>query len=388
MRPRKGVTNEMLSNITVKQSTNLQEASRAKQDTTPETGTEFDFLDYLLGLQAQSSNEDGIAATSVDLLNSTNESEEKDVTQDGALALAGLFPGMTVLDTSKPEKTEDGNSIIPADLSNGTDLSMAQFLDAKGAAQGEDAQPVIDENAGKIPDLGVKGLETDQIAGMRAFQSQLAAQEPVENVEIGENDHDKEHSVEGVDLGLSQLGQTFELKPHNGETLTAAGKDNQAAQPTELPQLFSKVESLAKNGGGTMKVTLNPPELGQVEVEVTTRGKQVQVELKSDSSAKAIIESRLGELKASIQSHDLVVSKLEVNIDHELGKQNASMQMMGNWNQQQQQQSQFSQQSRNPFSEFSGNNRMSGRDVTSRATRVEAPVMMPRINHGRVDVRV
>lgn len=382
------MTNEMLSNITVKQSTNLQEASRAKQDTTPETGTEFDFLDYLLGLQAQSSNEDGIAATSVDLLNSTNESEEKDVTQDGALALAGLFPGMTVLDTSKPEKTEDGNSIIPADLSNGTDLSMAQFLDAKGAAQGEDAQPVIDENAGKIPDLGVKGLETDQIAGMRAFQSQLAAQEPVENVEIGENDHDKEHSVEGVDLGLSQLGQTFELKPHNGETLTAAGKDNQAAQPTELPQLFSKVESLAKNGGGTMKVTLNPPELGQVEVEVTTRGKQVQVELKSDSSAKAIIESRLGELKASIQSHDLVVSKLEVNIDHELGKQNASMQMMGNWNQQQQQQSQFSQQSRNPFSEFSGNNRMSGRDVTSRATRVEAPVMMPRINHGRVDVRV
>ena len=64
-----------------------------------------------------------------------------------------------------------------------------------------------------------------------------------------------------------------------------------------------------------MTVTLTPPHLGQVEIQVTTRGKKVEIEMKSQSDlAKSVIESKLGDLKQSLQGHDLHLTKVEVNV--------------------------------------------------------------------------
>ena len=70
-----------------------------------------------------------------------------------------------------------------------------------------------------------------------------------------------------------------------------------------------------------MVVSLFPPELGQVDVSVTTRGKRVEIEMATESvAAKSVIESGLSDLKQSMQAQDLFVSKLEVHTAREISQ--------------------------------------------------------------------
>ena len=63
---------------------------------------------------------------------------------------------------------------------------------------------------------------------------------------------------------------------------------------------------MVHHGNGKMTVSLNPPDLGQVEIHVTTRGKNVEISMKSEHDfAKSAIESSLGDLKASMEAQDL-----------------------------------------------------------------------------------
>ena len=67
-----------------------------------------------------------------------------------------------------------------------------------------------------------------------------------------------------------------------------------------------------------MTVSLNPPHLGQVEVQVTARGKRVEIEMKSQNSAtKALLESHVADLRHSMHSKDLQLSKIEVHVAKE-----------------------------------------------------------------------
>ncbi|MBI4404601.1 MAG: flagellar hook-length control protein FliK [Deltaproteobacteria bacterium] len=87
-----------------------------------------------------------------------------------------------------------------------------------------------------------------------------------------------------------------------------------------VSQVAEGVQQLANRGGGKMTVSLHPPELGRLEIQVSARGNRVEVEMKSESDhAKSAIESKLGDLRHSMQAADLVVSKLEVHVDRELG---------------------------------------------------------------------
>lgn len=86
----------------------------------------------------------------------------------------------------------------------------------------------------------------------------------------------------------------------------------------QLPEVFERVRSLAQSGGGTMTVTLNPPELGKVEIQVKARGRSVEVEMRSESAhAKGVIEGGLQELRHAMSAQDLVLSKVEVSLGGE-----------------------------------------------------------------------
>lgn len=89
--------------------------------------------------------------------------------------------------------------------------------------------------------------------------------------------------------------------------------------PVSVPEVFQKVDSLVHNGGGKMTVSLSPPELGQVEIQVVTKGKNVEIKVKSESDfAKTAIENQLGDLQQSLQNQDLNLSKIEVEVTREM----------------------------------------------------------------------
>jgi flagellar hook-length control protein FliK len=64
-----------------------------------------------------------------------------------------------------------------------------------------------------------------------------------------------------------------------------------------------------------MTVALNPPELGQMEIEVITRGGKVEIEMTSDNHlAKHLLEANLPELKRTLGIQDLDLARVEVNV--------------------------------------------------------------------------
>ena len=67
-----------------------------------------------------------------------------------------------------------------------------------------------------------------------------------------------------------------------------------------------------------MTVALTPPELGKVEVEVTTRGKHVEIKMTSDNQmAKSVLESGLGDLRKQLEGQNLQLSHTEVQVSHD-----------------------------------------------------------------------
>lgn len=134
-----------------------------------------------------------------------------------------------------------------------------------------------------------------------------------------------------------------------------------------------------------MVVTLDPPDLGRVEIQVTARGKSVQVEMTSDNdSTKNLLESQFEDLRSSLQGQDLTLSKLEVRTDREGLNFN-----MSQFAQSEKQQSQTSEH--REFTQQSKENRFS----SSRIRQVEMPVVNRALmsagnasGPGRVDVRI
>jgi flagellar hook-length control protein FliK len=93
-------------------------------------------------------------------------------------------------------------------------------------------------------------------------------------------------------------------------------------QPMAVPDLVQQAQVMLRDGGGEMKVTLNPEGLGEVAMKVSVDQGKVNVQMITESDeAKRLIERQLGELKSSLTSNHLQVSDIKVDTASNLGKQ-------------------------------------------------------------------
>ncbi len=80
-----------------------------------------------------------------------------------------------------------------------------------------------------------------------------------------------------------------------------------------MPQVMPKVDSLISQGGGKVTMEIDPPEMGRVTIEVTTRGKHVELSIRSDNHATRVaLEDGMADLKTALQSQDLQLTRAEV----------------------------------------------------------------------------
>lgn len=80
--------------------------------------------------------------------------------------------------------------------------------------------------------------------------------------------------------------------------------------------MANSISGLSPNGGGEMRIKLNPGNLGELMIRVSTNGKG-DVGLKvqaTDSSAKKIIEESIGALRDSLASQSLALGRVDVTI--------------------------------------------------------------------------
>jgi flagellar hook-length control protein FliK len=125
----------------------------------------------------------------------------------------------------------------------------------------------------------------------------------------------KKHGNEGDEVFLVTQNPQQHAQIQTAPVTANAGKGEVRHS---IPEVMQKVESMIHHGGGKMTVMLNPPSLGRVEVEVTAKGKNVEIQMKSENSiAKTTLESHFADLKQSMQVQDLNLHKMEVHVNRD-----------------------------------------------------------------------
>lgn len=411
---------------------------------TPETG-EFDFFNYLLGLQAGSDgstqSEDGISsAFSLKTDTSPKEDPLLQIFQKKEEPMWNqMFPmvGQNQVAQSLPTPKADGNEMVQFDSKQDRNTSVQNAEgDKRYSSKTENAfvssvdflglQKLMEKSNGDATkvDVGAEDslVKANQMNNMiqkytsneinddsnASGQStvQLARAQENQFVRGGENNMnqvaheslkaDGEGTESRIKTGREkqQEDSLFALNtappaikaPSGQIAAEVKGKDT----PTQsIPEVFKKVESMVHHGGGKMTVQLSPADLGRVEIEVTARGKNVEIKMKSENEfAKTALESHMSELKHSMQGADLMLHKVEVTTSKEWDKS----QMGGNFSfQEQQQKSQSNEFSRESSKDSSSRNFGSNfNSRSSRTTVMPATAGVTRSSFGgsRVDIRI
>jgi len=347
-----------------------------------ETG-EFDFLNYLLGLQTDSTVAD-IEMESVDLNQFTGSQNLTDADQ----ALLEVFD----------KKDQTKSSLLQMQAFSGTPLLSAQQaqietplpLEGSGQADWTQLQSLKSNQVSKAkPEVSFNHLEDPlaKVAFEAAMKTQAQQSEKSELVNskmvqpgtlqqrgkqvqafnylnkdvsriVDSGPNVEQPSSEKTSLDSLPIEGAEKPKRKSTEPLEFGFADSSvdtsnkldSLQPKEvqhhrishvpIPEVFHKVESMVHQGGGKMTLVLSPPELGQVEIQVSTKGKNVEVSVKSDNDfAKMAIEGQVADLQQSLQSQDLNLSKIEVHVSREmdpsfLENQFAGFSRQGNFDQQ------------------------------------------------------
>ena len=96
-------------------------------------------------------------------------------------------------------------------------------------------------------------------------------------------------------------------------TPETAGASGTLARGAAAEAIAVQAEWLATRGGGTARLLLNPPSLGEVSIRVTLRGEVVDVVMRvQEEAAKRIAEEQSERLAQAFSSRDLRIDQFEV----------------------------------------------------------------------------
>lgn len=114
----------------------------------------------------------------------------------------------------------------------------------------------------------------------------------------------------------------------NQWTERAAAKDN--VNPSQLIQrVGNEIKDHVSAGGGRIKVILNPPSLGSLEMEVAVRNNKVEITLIASSrDVQQTLHTNIDHLKGTLQNQGLTVDRCDVlmQANHEDYRQHTSQQ--------------------------------------------------------------
>jgi hypothetical protein len=337
--------------------------SLLQESTLGNSGTgEFDFLSALLGLQT-SSEGSSLQLFEQGLVKADSNSE----ILDGDKALLEVFGKKKGFDELNPQILVFGGSPsaenfaktanpIAQDLSSdslgkGTDTHQLNLTDLFKDHLKDQVQDPFEDPLEKLKfDASLKSQsEKSPFQALQQKSKQVAAFQSAFNVsaqeirqperateirdqalsgEIIRDPMGKLNEAEELDHEIKRkdnrenetfVSESFSERSMSVDTHPALQISEKKSAPVSVPEVFQKVDSLVHSGGGKMTVFLTPPDLGQVEIQVVTKGKNVEVKVKSDNDfAKMAIEGQVADLQQSLQNQDLNLSKIEVQVTREM----------------------------------------------------------------------
>ena len=121
-------------------------------------------------------------------------------------------------------------------------------------------------------------------------------------------------------MGADESGLELSLQSKNrsenttkGEFVINSPKEAKAQEVQNLREVIDQARVMIRNGGGEMKIKMNPEGMGEVTLKVATDDGRVNVEMiASNMDTKKLLEKGLADLKANLASHKLSVDLVKV----------------------------------------------------------------------------
>jgi flagellar hook-length control protein FliK len=153
------------------------------------------------------------------------------------------------------------------------------------------------QNAAASANAGDKA----KIASMQAILGELSDKtKPEQKTKTiaGEirNEETSLSSINGTGSGAAKIEKTNDVSP--GEIIS---------------QVTNGIKETAANDGGRVKITLNPPSLGTVEMDVIVHNNRVEVVLTADNKdVQQTLNNHIDKLKGSLQTQGLTIERCDV----------------------------------------------------------------------------
>lgn len=263
-------------------------------------------------------------------LSEMQPANEKSLRPEELKALKTKLAAKTEKSVLKPEETISNVQTDEVESELGFfDQPMKSALPSEAAVKGE-------ISAGLTAGTGLAAYAASQAnsgAGEKSKKVEVASPKVTSESDSGKiaNGRDeklglrseKEAALDNSTLGQSQISQAPEnksqLKP---ESFVINTKPTNEQEAKNIKDVINQAQFLARKGGGEMKVTLSPEGLGQVSMKVAVEGGQVSVQMVADTvDAKKILERGLGDLKATLATHNLRVDQIRVETPADVSRQ-------------------------------------------------------------------
>jgi flagellar hook-length control protein FliK len=98
-----------------------------------------------------------------------------------------------------------------------------------------------------------------------------------------------------------------------GSASASVEKINDVSFDKIIGQITSEIKETAANDGGRVKITLDPPSLGKLEMDVTVRNSKVEVILVADNKdVQQALNTHIDKLKGGLQNQGLTIDRCDV----------------------------------------------------------------------------
>jgi flagellar hook-length control protein FliK len=113
-------------------------------------------------------------------------------------------------------------------------------------------------------------------------------------------------------------------------TESATGRVMENAGPLRpqiiIPQVVEGASNLLRSGSGRVVITLHPPQLGTIDMDIRVRDNKVSMLMLADNhEVKQVLESSLTQLKNALSEQGLQVDRLDVLVQDRSGNEFAGL---------------------------------------------------------------
>jgi flagellar hook-length control protein FliK len=116
-----------------------------------------------------------------------------------------------------------------------------------------------------------------------------------------------------IDSGEKNSEELSAISMGNANDTSKSDKINNVSPTDIVSQVAKEIKESVTNEGGRIKITLNPPSLGSVEMDVSVRNNRVQVVLVADNKdVQQTLNNHIDQLKGSLQTQGLTIDRCDV----------------------------------------------------------------------------